>query len=232
MIATISPGMSCCEHTLNTLRYADRVKELGVDDVNAVHQRAANNNNGVQHQADLDPPMPFDDDDDNFLVDEELPEVLLGGLDSSEDQLSLLRSIHQDEDGVEDTEATQELLHFHQMVDHIELMEEEINDGHRLLCDEGAGWLADMRLLFNMSDKVDYDVDEYSSRLESMLSQKMSQIGQLREKVSTWRAELHQEEQLSSQMQARKAAAAAIIASGQNKNKKNAAPSQSNHKRR
>lgn len=29
MIAMISPGMSCCEHTLNTLRYADRVKELG-----------------------------------------------------------------------------------------------------------------------------------------------------------------------------------------------------------
>ena len=24
MIAMISPGMSCCEHTLNTLRYADR----------------------------------------------------------------------------------------------------------------------------------------------------------------------------------------------------------------
>ncbi|CAH8608306.1 unnamed protein product [Schistosoma bovis] len=29
MIAMISPGMSSCEHTLNTLRYADRVKELG-----------------------------------------------------------------------------------------------------------------------------------------------------------------------------------------------------------
>ncbi|XP_033148912.1 kinesin-like protein Klp10A [Drosophila busckii] len=28
MIAMISPGLSCCEHTLNTLRYADRVKEL------------------------------------------------------------------------------------------------------------------------------------------------------------------------------------------------------------
>lgn len=25
----ISPGMNSCEHTLNTLRYADRVKELG-----------------------------------------------------------------------------------------------------------------------------------------------------------------------------------------------------------
>jgi len=28
MIANISPALSCSEHTLNTLRYADRVKEL------------------------------------------------------------------------------------------------------------------------------------------------------------------------------------------------------------
>ena len=28
MIANMSPTFSCCEHTLNTLRYADRVKEL------------------------------------------------------------------------------------------------------------------------------------------------------------------------------------------------------------
>ena len=28
MIATISPGSESCEHTLNTLRYADRVKEM------------------------------------------------------------------------------------------------------------------------------------------------------------------------------------------------------------
>lgn len=28
MIANVSPASSCCEHSLNTLRYADRVKEL------------------------------------------------------------------------------------------------------------------------------------------------------------------------------------------------------------
>ena len=28
----VSPGLSSCEHTLNTLRYADRVKELGAVD--------------------------------------------------------------------------------------------------------------------------------------------------------------------------------------------------------
>jgi len=34
MIATLSPGMLSCEHTLNTLRYANRVKELDADDEN------------------------------------------------------------------------------------------------------------------------------------------------------------------------------------------------------
>ena len=28
MIANVSPSNSCTEHTLNTLRYADRVKEM------------------------------------------------------------------------------------------------------------------------------------------------------------------------------------------------------------
>jgi len=28
MIANVSPASACCEHSLNTLRYADRVKEL------------------------------------------------------------------------------------------------------------------------------------------------------------------------------------------------------------
>ena len=40
MIANISPCLSCSEHTLNTLRYADRVKELR----KARHERDNENN--------------------------------------------------------------------------------------------------------------------------------------------------------------------------------------------
>uniref|UniRef100_A0A915KT94 Kinesin motor domain-containing protein n=1 Tax=Romanomermis culicivorax TaxID=13658 RepID=A0A915KT94_ROMCU len=60
MIAMISPGMSSCEHTLNTLRYADRVKELGVDDIENTGPRnddaAAdrhNNNNDAGNEDEL-----------------------------------------------------------------------------------------------------------------------------------------------------------------------------------
>jgi kinesin family protein 2/24 len=35
MIANVSPASSCCEHSLNTLRYADRVKELKKDGAGA-----------------------------------------------------------------------------------------------------------------------------------------------------------------------------------------------------
>jgi kinesin family protein 2/24 len=31
MIANVSPALTCCEPTLNTLRYADRVKEMKKD---------------------------------------------------------------------------------------------------------------------------------------------------------------------------------------------------------
>ena len=37
-IAMISPGMSSCEHSLNTLRYADRVKELVVDAIDPIQE--------------------------------------------------------------------------------------------------------------------------------------------------------------------------------------------------
>ena len=41
MIANISPALSCSEHTLNTLRYADRVKELKKDGSLAGRDKAA-----------------------------------------------------------------------------------------------------------------------------------------------------------------------------------------------
>ncbi|XP_072755307.1 kinesin-like protein KIF2A isoform X6 [Anoplolepis gracilipes] len=48
MIAMISPGMSSCEHSLNTLRYADRVKELAANDPTEVKASPTDDDRGMK----------------------------------------------------------------------------------------------------------------------------------------------------------------------------------------
>ena len=50
MIANISPCLSCSEHTLNTLRYADRVKELRKARHERDNENNKNNNNYVKNK--------------------------------------------------------------------------------------------------------------------------------------------------------------------------------------
>jgi kinesin family protein 2/24 len=51
MIAMISPGLSSCEHSLNTLRYADRVKELAVHDPMEVKMMSALPEDEIENMA-------------------------------------------------------------------------------------------------------------------------------------------------------------------------------------
>lgn len=44
----ISPGMSSCEHSLNTLRYADRVKELAATDPTEIKVSPTDDDRGLK----------------------------------------------------------------------------------------------------------------------------------------------------------------------------------------
>ncbi|PKU39261.1 kinesin-like protein kif2a [Limosa lapponica baueri] len=55
MIATISPGMASCENTLNTLRYANRVKEFGISPSDIPFSQ------GSGSRSDLSPSYEYDD---------------------------------------------------------------------------------------------------------------------------------------------------------------------------
>lgn len=70
----ISPGMSSCEHSLNTLRYADRVKELDASDPAAGE---------VQASVYSPPPSHFPN------VSRNLQDVSMG-----DDDLAALRSLN------------------------------------------------------------------------------------------------------------------------------------------
>uniref|UniRef100_A0A8C2GFW6 Kinesin-like protein n=1 Tax=Cyprinus carpio TaxID=7962 RepID=A0A8C2GFW6_CYPCA len=172
MIATISPGMTSCENTLNTLRYANRVKELTVDP-NAVMEGVRPNVDAINQ---LD------------IMDEEWE---LGN-SPQRDDLKLLCEQNEEE-------VSPQLFTFHEAVSHLVEMEEQVLEDHRAVF-QSIRWLEDEKVLLEMTEEVDYDVDSYSCQLEQILDQKIEILIELRDKVKSFRSTLQEEEQASKQI--------------------------------
>uniref|UniRef100_A0A674EZF4 Kinesin-like protein n=1 Tax=Salmo trutta TaxID=8032 RepID=A0A674EZF4_SALTR len=170
-IATISPGMTSCENTLNTLRYANRVKELTVDP-NQVIEGVRPNTHVVDQ---------LDDDWDHL------------GSSPQRDDLKLLC-----EQNLE--EVSPQLLTFHEAVSQMVEMEEQVLEDHRAVFQESIRWLEDEKVLLEMTEEVDYDVDSYATQLEQILDQKIDILTELRDKVKSFRSSLQEEEQASKQI--------------------------------
>uniref|UniRef100_A0A8C1ZNE2 Kinesin-like protein n=2 Tax=Cyprinus carpio TaxID=7962 RepID=A0A8C1ZNE2_CYPCA len=172
-IATISPGMASCENTLNTLRYANRVKELTVDP-NAVTEGVRPNVNAINQLN---------------IMDEEWD---LGN-SPQRDDLKLLCEQNEEE-------VSPQLFTFHEAVSQLVEMEEQVLEDHRAVFQESIRWLEDEKVLLEMTEEVDYDVDSYSSQLEQILDQKIDILIELRDKVRSFRSALQEEEQASKQI--------------------------------
>ncbi|XP_048458233.1 kinesin-like protein KIF2A isoform X4 [Rhincodon typus] len=172
MIATISPGMGSCENTLNTLRYANRVKELIVDQNGPGEGRA------------------------NILVPNQLDALeAQWGLGSSPQRDDLKLLCEQNEE-----EVSPQLFTFHEAVSQMVEMEEQVVEEHRAIFQESIRWLEDEKALLEMTEEVDYDVDAYSTQLEAILDQKVEILTELRDKVKAFRTALQEEEQASKQI--------------------------------
>lgn len=153
MIATISPGMASCENTLNTLRYANRVKELTVDPT------AAGDVRPIMHH----PPNQIDDLEAQWGV----------GSSPQRDDLKLLCEQNEEE-------VSPQLFTFHEAVSQMVEMEEQVLEDHRAVFQESIRWFEDEKALLEMTEEVDYDVDSYATQLEAILEQKIDILTELR----------------------------------------------------
>ncbi|XP_029920718.1 kinesin-like protein KIF2A isoform X2 [Myripristis murdjan] len=172
MIATVSPGMASCENTLNTLRYANRLKDLRANPVAVMESDQGGHN----------------------VNQLEVLEAQCGvGSSPQRDDLKLLCEQNEEE-------VSPQLFSFHEAVSQLVEMEEQVLEDHRVVFQESIRWLEDEKVLLEMTEEVDYDVDSYVTQLEQILEQKIDILSELRDKVKNFRSALQEEEQASKQI--------------------------------
>ncbi|XP_028416467.1 kinesin-like protein KIF2A [Dendronephthya gigantea] len=171
MIATVSPGMNCCEHSLNTLRYADRVKELGPD----------NNKKGGE----------------DYIAFDDIPEVVSPTLSSGDPAVNnadlALLCTHSGSGEAEQNE----LYTFHNAVTQLQDAEEQLVECHKKSVEETKALLEQEENLLDKVDDVDSDLEQYVQRLDIILKQKIDNFTNLRERVQQFKSRLEQEERAS-----------------------------------
>ncbi|CAG07870.1 unnamed protein product [Tetraodon nigroviridis] len=207
MIATISPGMTSCENTLNTLRYANRVKEFGISPSDIPFSQG-----GQGGRPDHSPTNTFEFDDfaatspsrvkeltvdPNQMIEGVRPNVhavnQLDVLDEywlsispQRDDLKLLceqnpqLAVINPRNAPQEEEVSPQLFTFHEVVSQLVEMEEQVLEDHRAVFQESIRWLEDEKMLLEMTEEVDYDVESYATQLEQILDQKIDILIELR----------------------------------------------------
>ncbi|XP_056115672.1 kinesin-like protein KIF2A isoform X1 [Rhinichthys klamathensis goyatoka] len=201
MIATISPGMASCENTLNTLRYANRVKEFGISPSDIPFSQ------GGGSRSEPSPTYEVKEltVDPNAVTEGIRPNVnAINQLDIMDEDWELGNSPQRDDLKLlceqNEEEVSPQLFTFHEAVSQLVEMEEQVLEDHRAVFQESIRWLEDEKVLLEMTEEVDYDVDTYSSQLEQILDQKIEIFIELRDKVRSFRSTLQEEEQASKQI--------------------------------
>ncbi|KAK7584317.1 hypothetical protein V9T40_005280 [Parthenolecanium corni] len=170
MIAMISPGMSSCEHSLNTLRYADRVKELAASDPTSdgKGQSSPTTNSHSLHR-----------NQNGNVVDDS--------------DLAALRSLNE-------KEISAELYTFHEAVSQLQEIEDEVLDTHKAFIDLQLSWVQRSTEILKRTKEVDFDQDAYSKDLKDLILEMSDMSTKLGLKLDSYREQLIAEEALSRMM--------------------------------
>lgn len=192
MISCISPNFGSCEHTLNTLRYADRVKSLskGNSSKKDTSQSTLNMRESIRKPlSSVLPTVPTSEDDETeeFNVPEEIrePEKPLW---HNRGQMDLYNIF----DLKEKTNPSNEIVKFDYRnspghaddLDALLKEEEDLIDSHRRLVEETMNIVREEMNLLVEADQPGNQLDDYISKLDTILSQKAAGILQLQTRLA------------------------------------------------
>jgi kinesin family protein 2/24 len=177
MIATLSPGSSSADHTVNTLRYADRIKENVVGD--AWKSPTKPKKSPARSIASMKQPTPKSSD----VRDEydELDQILDGD---------------DDEDAYTSTES-EKFSELDQTVQNLYDEQEKLLNLHMNIIHENAELLMKENVLLSSVQGDDYDVDEYAAKLSEIIDRKTEMVQDLKDSLLSFQEQLKKEEELS-----------------------------------
>ena len=171
MIAMISPGNSDVEHTLNTLRYADRVKELGTDEMSVKkdHEDGEEETEFHSNYNEGDELSGSQEEDEDYEDDEEVSHAM---------------------NDLQETLAELQDMEEQVLESHGDL----IKDSHRWMVEYEKIYEETIKV-------VDYDREEYAKRLDNVIKQNFDVLINLQNKLSQFKEGLIKEEKISKSIQ-------------------------------
>jgi kinesin family protein 2/24 len=193
MITCITPGHSSSDHTINSLRYADRLKEQSAG--NQVNQFIPKPDQIKKPVASVpsSQPLPANKKPVQNKPSGKKEPGRIEKLGKSFKDMEYIHE-HQDEDG----KIGREMLNLHEKVETILAEEEELLENHVTAIKEDAQILTkEGELIALAQGDGDYDVDTYVQQMEILIKQKLSVYQSLYEKLLTFKAHLNEEEEFS-----------------------------------
>ncbi|CAF3410482.1 unnamed protein product [Rotaria socialis] len=197
MIAMVSPGNSDAEHTLNTLRYADRVKELNVDEV----KRGAGNHAGqmIGGHDDMMLGQPLDEEDDmddddsgddlaaisnthnnNVNANQAIPTSRYAGQQSNIPKPQQPTNVKRPVGHKQKSETSRK---FEEAIARSQEIEDITLESHNELIDDLPQIVANHQGLLDLSTNMNYDRDEYAKQLISLIDSQQQYLTELRNKA-------------------------------------------------
>uniref|UniRef100_A0A7R9YS33 Kinesin-like protein n=1 Tax=Chlamydomonas euryale TaxID=1486919 RepID=A0A7R9YS33_9CHLO len=201
MIANISPNSASVEHTLNTLRYADRVKELRKD-------KAQRDPGGVTPGEDPNyyAAVARADEEAEAVKKPSKPILRAGGgqraggpnkvTDSAANGGGRGSPGGSDEDEI--------LSEHNKMLDTILEEEELLITAHRMHIEETMELVRSEMNLLTEVDQPGSAIDQYVNRLDKILKQKLEGVAMLQAKLERFKGHLQKEEMITTTMRPNK----------------------------